>query len=82
MKVLVQWSKAAPEDWHEIDSADWATLAKRPVPTGGEIIDQTPGWIYQVNIQGVCFSADHYAVIDREDGGFGRTLDRVEHSPL
>lgn len=40
----------------------WRTLPKKPQPVGGEVIDNTPGWPYAVNIQGVIFSGyDHYA---------------------
>lgn len=69
MKVLVQDTLATPGDWRLTDSADWAGLAKKPEPAGGEVIDDTPGWVYQVNVQGVTFSADYIAVIDRPDGG-------------
>jgi hypothetical protein len=62
MKLLLQWSLASPQGWVEVDSAQWASLPKKPLPVGGEVIDDTPGWIHQVNVQGVCLTADHYAV--------------------
>ena len=63
MKVLVQWATAIPADWVAIDSADWAGLPAKPEPVGGEIIDDTPGWICQICVQGMSFTGDHYAVL-------------------
>jgi len=68
MRVLVQWTKASPEDWVELDVRNsgpfrraWENLPAKQVPVGGETIDNTPGWIYNVNIQGVEFAGfDHY----------------------
>lgn len=63
MKVLVQWTRANPTDWEEYDSTQWTTIPKKPVPVGGEIIDDDPGWIHAICIQGVVFiSSDHYVV--------------------
>lgn len=64
MKILVQWTRANPRGWEEYDSAQWRALAKRPDPTGmgpGGTDDQ-PGWVFGLNVQGVHFTADHYAV--------------------
>jgi hypothetical protein len=68
MKVLVQWTYSAPTDWEEIDSADWSAQPKRPDPIGGENIDDAKGWIFRLNVQGVEFTGDHYAVEHLEDG--------------
>lgn len=64
MKIAVQWTKANPTDWEFIDSADWGTLPAKPVPVGGEVIDNTPGWVTAVCIQGVTFEMDHISVMD------------------
>ncbi len=68
MKILIQWTKANPEDWTEISSADWMTVIAtraKAVPIGGEVIDNDPGWIYAINVQGmVSGSADHYHIED------------------
>jgi len=57
MKILVQWAKSNPEDWVEVDSEDWHKLAKKD---HGSAIDDSPGLIAAVNIQGVEFSGfDH-----------------------
>lgn len=72
MKVLVQWSKAGPGDWEEVDSSAWAGLPSRPVPAGGELIDDAPGWVTALNVQGVEFTGyDHYAVEELADGSGG-----------
>lgn len=68
MKVLLQWTKANPEDWVEIDLRGsgplrraWENLPAKPLPVGGEVIDNTLGWLYNVNVQGVEFAGfDHY----------------------
>lgn len=70
MKVYLQWTKAHPTDWVEFDVQDtpqlrraWERLASKPQPVGGETIDDTDGWVFDVNIQGITFGgADHYAV--------------------
>ena len=70
MKVLVQWTAATSSDWVAIDSADWAVLPSKPEPIGGEIIDNAPGWICQICVQGMSFTGDHYAVLhDTPAGG-------------
>lgn len=65
MKVYVQWSLADPQDWQLLDMATiqaWRNLPKKPVPVGGEVIDNTPGWPYAVNVQGVLlYGWDHWA---------------------
>lgn len=81
MKVLLQWTKANPTDWVEFDLRDtpqlrrvWERLAKKAEPVGGETIDDQPGWIYNINIQGVEFAGnDHYAaeLLNDPVWGFG-----------
>lgn len=62
MKVLVQWTRSNPSDWEEIDSSAWESQPKRADPRGGEIIDDEQGWVFRINVQGVEFTGDHYAV--------------------
>lgn len=63
MKIYVQWTQAEAGDWLEMDSHAWAAQARKPVPQGGEMIDDSEGWIYALNVQGVTFEAfDHYAI--------------------
>ena len=62
MKLLLQWSLANPRNWVEVDSAAWTSLPKKAIPVGGETLDDQPGWLHQVNVQGICLTADHYAV--------------------
>lgn len=67
MKVLIQWTKANPEDWIEVDVRNsgpfrraWENLPAKPLPVGGEAIDNAPGWLFTINVQGVDFSGfDH-----------------------
>jgi hypothetical protein len=68
MKVFVQHARSNPRDWEEIDSAEWATLPKKPLPPAA-IHDDAPGLVHAINIQGLIFSGyDHYAVEHLADG--------------
>lgn len=76
MKVLVQWSYRNPQDWEEVEARDWASTPFRAQPSsngrhGGR--DNLPGWINDLNVQGVHFNGqDHIAVesiiIGNEEG--------------
>ena len=77
MKCCLQWTQQNPTDWIELDSSAWESLAKRPVPDVGELggVDDTPGWVFDLNIQGYQFAgADHYAVEDVGGGGVRVTV--------
>lgn len=84
MKLLIQWTTLKPTDWEEIDSTEWTSLPKKAVPLGNEVISNEPGYIFQINIQGLMFAGfDHYAVIDL--GGFVRVVcwsDDPEDEPV
>ena len=65
MKVYVQWTKSDVEDWEPLEAAQWRNQPKRGVPAPGEFggLDNNPGHVYALNVQGVTFEAfDHYAV--------------------
>ena len=70
MRVLVQWTKLNPEDWVELDVRNtgpfrkaWENLPAKPLPAGGEAIDNALGWVFDINVQGIHFGgSDHYAV--------------------
>ena len=66
MRVLIQWTRANPTDWEVLEmtsNTQWRGLPKKAEPVGGEVIDDTPGWVYALNVQGVEFSGyDHYSV--------------------
>lgn len=64
MKIFIQWTTDPASDWIEIDSSEWRSLPKKLEPIGGEVIDNTPGWVYAINCQGCRFSGDHYAIMD------------------
>jgi len=51
-----------------MDSSRWALAPTKPLPNGDEVIDDLPGWPYQICLQGVTFQADHYAVEELENG--------------
>ena len=80
MDLLVQWTRSNPRDYERVDS--WADLPKKPEPVGGEVIDDSPGWVYGLSF-GVRYlrGFDHYRVAggdvlvwndDPEDFPFGR----------
>ena len=65
MKVLYQWALKDPTDWQEIDSSQWHTLPKRPIPKIGELggLDNEVGWLRNVSIQGITAEGyDHIAI--------------------
>lgn len=63
MKLLVQWATKHPQGWVELDSSEWHALPKKPLPVGGEEIDDAPGWLSNICIQGMgAGAADHVAV--------------------
>lgn len=68
MKVLVQWATLTPGDWQEHDSAAWESLPAKPEPRGGEAVDDALGWVNRLNVQGVEFTGDHYAVEHLRNG--------------
>jgi hypothetical protein len=65
MKILYQWALKTPTGWQEIDSSQWHTLPKRPLPKKGEIggLSNTKGWLRNVNVQGITTEGyDHIAI--------------------
>ena len=68
MKFLFQPTLATPGAWEEYDSGDWRGLAKKPLPTGREAIDDVRGWCHGINVQGVEFQGDHYHVEEIRGG--------------
>ncbi len=62
MRVYVQWTLASPIDWVELDVRNsgpsrraWENLPSKPTPVGGEAIDNVPGWLFDLSVQGVQF---------------------------
>jgi hypothetical protein len=70
MKVLVQWALMTPSDYIEIDSSEWATLPKKGLPGPSQLGggNDDLGWVNRLNVQGIEFMADHYAVEHLLDG--------------
>jgi len=62
MRVGVQWTQSTPKDWEFIDSQDWASTPKLPEPPTHQIVGMAKGWPYRLVVQGVEFTAEHYAV--------------------
>ena len=77
MKILLQWSLASPTDWVSIDlgttgaaAARWRNLPKKPVPPNNPTIDNNPGWLYDLCIDGVMLGGyDHYSAAPVTVGG-------------
>lgn len=76
MLLYVQWTKAAPEGWVSIDLTDpraWRNLAKKAEPSGGEAVDNSPGWPFALCLQGIDFSGfDHYSAGALNDAILGK----------
>jgi hypothetical protein len=87
MKVYVQWAQRNARDWALVDSGAWGNAAQKPRPpsggtvSGGVVLDQTPGWVAQLNVQGVLFGADVYAVEDLTDGSGGIRVTAINDDP-
>lgn len=72
MHIYVQWTTLTPQDWtrYEINNdADWRNLPTKPDPAPGigpkdeTTLDELPGWVFAINVQGIVFSsADHYSI--------------------
>lgn len=72
--VLVQWARLHPRGWESVPVGQWHALARRPVPVGGEVLDDSPGWVNRVCVQGVNGAADHYHVQTLPRRGLRLTL--------
>jgi hypothetical protein len=71
VKVLVQYARAKPIDWEQLDSSAWSSLPKKssPLSSNSKAHDNSPGHLHAVNVQGVIFSGyDHYAVEHLAEG--------------
>lgn len=64
MLVYIQWTRQNPQGWEPYDiqkSVDIRQLPSKDEPVGGETIDDEPGWIHGIMIQGVSLVGfDHY----------------------
>jgi hypothetical protein len=67
-KGYVQWGRSQASDWEEFDSADWKHLPGKGVPATIDVPDSARGWINALNLYGVIFSGDHYAIEDLPNG--------------
>ncbi len=75
MKILVQQTLRIPQNYRQIDSSQWKDFPTKPLPVGGETIDEVEGWIFDLLIQGISFSGnDHYCVEDLANGGVRVTV--------
>ena len=65
MKLLIQWATDPPADWVEYDivnANDYGSIPDKGEPTGGEVLDTAPGWVYAINVQGCIWQGwDHFA---------------------
>lgn len=66
MIIYLQWAMAVPQDWAAVDvtrDQQIRNAAKKAEPVGGEVLDNTPGWLIGANCQGITFNGyDHVAV--------------------
>lgn len=70
MKTLIQWSRSKPLGYEEYGSGSLPLHLKRSDPTGlGVQPSDQPGYVHHLMVQGTVFTADHYCVRDRKDGG-------------
>lgn len=69
MKVYLQWATSVPSDAERVESAAWRSLPKKPEPDGTEVLDEEPGWLNAVVVQGVEFTGMDHIAIDNLPGG-------------
>jgi hypothetical protein len=67
MNVWVQYARRNPGDYQAMGSSEWATSpakldAGRIAPAGLADLNQQPGWVISLGVQGVAFEEDHVAV--------------------
>jgi hypothetical protein len=77
LKLYIQWSTRTFHDWIQVESSAWDGLSGRPEPQGTEEggHDDVPGWIFDLNVQGVMFGGyDHYAVEEAPPDGIRVTV--------
>lgn len=77
MRVYIQWTTLTPSDWQPYELTrlqDVRALPRKAQPTATSVLDNQPGWVSGINLQGVVFEGfDHYAV----DFGTGLLIVRV-----
>ncbi len=69
MKVYVQWARSAPGGWSEVDHPAWDGQDHRPADGA---LDNRPGLVAALNVQGVTYSGEHWdrmAVRPGDDDG-------------
>jgi len=74
MIVYLQWALAVPEGWQSWDVTSNTLIrnaAKKAEPQGGEVLDQTPGWLVAANIQGVTVSGWDHVGLEHAKAGSG-----------
>lgn len=66
MIIYLQWAMAVPQDWTAVNvtrDQQIRNASKKAVPTGGEVLDNNPGWLLGANCQGIQFGGyDHIAI--------------------
>jgi hypothetical protein len=75
--ALVRWARTNPQDWQAIDllptgpqSRLWRNLPKKPAPSAGGTLDDQPGHVFSVCVQGVdLFGFDRVALQPMLNGG-------------
>lgn len=84
MKLFLQWAQSNPGDWVLSDAGKWATSLTKSDPVGDTLNDITrgdallnnqPGWVFAINVQGLEFAwYDHYHINDLTDGSNGMVV--------
>lgn len=66
MRVYIQWTTLTASDWQPYElgkTADLRALPRKQAPTATSVLDDQPGWVSGINLQGVVFEGfDHYGV--------------------
>ena len=88
MIIYLQWAMAVPQDWTAVDvtrDQQIRNASKKAEPTGNEVLDNTPGWLFSANCQGIDFGGfDHTAIQTLPGNGLRITIwndDPVDFPP-
>jgi hypothetical protein len=78
MIIYLQWAMAVPQDWTAVDvtrDQQIRNATKKAEPTGNEVLDNNPGWLFNANCQGLSFGGhDHTAIEVLQGDGLRITI--------
>lgn len=78
MKIYVQWATAVNRDWTQTEDTLWQNTGFKAdpseprdatgYPTGDALLNNSAGWIFDLNVQGVSFGTVDHMHVTNENG--------------